>query len=158
MRSSKSHSSQSLGKYENDTCQWMYTNIQSTQWNSYIINFYVINSDLFQGYESTICAYGQTGTGKTYTMEGDLASIDHHGIIPKAAQAIFDIIHENNFSFSAVSCSSLEIYNEELFDLLSDDLESLHSADTSKRSAKVEIMDGKDGTFCRYEQMIVTSF
>jgi hypothetical protein len=38
------------------------------------------------GYESTVFAYGQTGTGKTYTMEGDLDNPDMHGVIPRAAQ------------------------------------------------------------------------
>ena len=109
-------------------------------------------SDLFQGYESTICAYGQTGTGKTYTMEGDLTSHEHHGIIPRAAEAIFDNLTQNDFRAFAVSCSSLEIYNEELCDLLSDDADSLHNSDmTKKPSTKLEILDGKDGTFCRYD-------
>ena len=30
-----------------------------------------MKSVFFQGYNGTIFAYGQTGTGKTFTMEGD---------------------------------------------------------------------------------------
>jgi kinesin family protein 11 len=102
------------------------------------------------GYESTICAYGQTGTGKTYTMEGDLASIEHHGIIPRAAQAIFDLLKTSDYTMFAVSCSYLEIYNEDLCDLLADsDSQSTHGGDGSKKSLKLEILDNKSGTFCR---------
>jgi len=38
-----------------------------------------------------IFAYGQTGAGKTYTMEGDLES-DNEGIIPRAVRYIFKIL------------------------------------------------------------------
>ena len=43
-------------------------------------------SDVLKGYESTVFAYGQTGTGKTHTMEGDLADADMQGIIPRSAK------------------------------------------------------------------------
>ncbi len=77
------------------------------------------------GYNCTVFAYGQTGTGKTHTMEGyrsdeQFASyIDDPGagIIPRALHQLFEKLEgtENEFS---VHVSFLEIYNEELFDLL----------------------------------------
>ena len=39
-----------------------------------------------RGYESTVFAYGQTGTGKTHTMEGSLESPELYGVIPRSAQ------------------------------------------------------------------------
>lgn len=39
-----------------------------------------------RGFESTVFAYGQTGTGKTHTMEGSLDSPELYGVIPRSAQ------------------------------------------------------------------------
>jgi hypothetical protein len=48
-----------------------------------------IVDDVLSGIESTVFAYGQTGTGKTYTMEGDIQSEEHKGVIPRAVETIF---------------------------------------------------------------------
>ena len=75
------------------------------------------------GYNASIIAYGQTSAGKTYTMEGvrfseqqqhagDSASA---GIIPRAIKSIFSCIKQSE---STVMVSHLEIYNEELRDVL----------------------------------------
>ncbi|XP_056635115.1 chromosome-associated kinesin KIF4 isoform X1 [Diorhabda sublineata] len=76
--------------------------------------------NLFKGYNLTILAYGQTGSGKTHTMgtaymgEGDM------GVIPRAITEIFDFI-KDNFSFDfIVTVSFMELYQEILYDLLSD--------------------------------------
>src|SRR5690606_36665769 len=50
---------------------------------------------MLSGYNCTIFAYGQTGTGKTYTMSGDLTESmgmlsDNAGIIPRVLQALFN--------------------------------------------------------------------
>ncbi|KHJ95231.1 kinesin motor domain protein [Oesophagostomum dentatum] len=76
------------------------------------------------GYNCTLFAYGQTGTGKTYTMEG--GSGEHHsyrddpttGIIPRAVEHIFEELEKSNTEEYSVRVSYLELYNEELFDLL----------------------------------------
>ena len=47
-------------------------------------------SDVMRGFEATVFAYGQTGTGKTYTMEGDVESEENQGVIPRALRDIFD--------------------------------------------------------------------
>ena len=79
----------------------------------------IVNSVL-EGYNGTIFAYGQTGTGKTYTMEGDREVAELHGIIPNSFAHIFGHISkaegENQF---LVRVSYLEIYNEHVRDLLS---------------------------------------
>lgn len=86
-------------------------------------SFLFVHSSL--GYNCTVLAYGQTGTGKTYTMEGDPASnipIDKDpaaGIIPRALSNLFDNLIAGNATEWSVRVSFLELYNEEIFDLLS---------------------------------------
>ena len=65
-----------------------------------------------------VFAYGQTGTGKTHTMEGDLSNDDLKGVIPRAVEAIFERLHDKKYASFSVTASYLEIYNEELTDLL----------------------------------------
>lgn len=70
------------------------------------------------GFESTVFAYGQTGTGKTHTMEGDIHNEEQWGVIPRAASTIFKRLAKDTIVESSVTVSYLEIYNEELCDLL----------------------------------------
>ena len=77
---------------------------------------------MLQGYNCTIFAYGQTGTGKTYTMSGDMSDTlgllsDSAGIIPRALHSLFAKL-EADEAESSVKCSFIELYNEELRDLL----------------------------------------
>jgi hypothetical protein len=66
-----------------------------------------------QGYNAAIIAYGQTGTGKTYTMEGAHEGPDR-GIIPRAVEDIFACIENDAAPGSKylVRASYLQIYNE----------------------------------------------
>ncbi len=66
-----------------------------------------------QGYNGAIIAYGQTGTGKTYTMEGAHTGPDR-GIIPRAVEDIFACIEHDAAPGSKylVRASYLQIYNE----------------------------------------------
>ncbi|EDV22951.1 uncharacterized protein TRIADDRAFT_28287 [Trichoplax adhaerens] len=81
---------------------------------------------VLMGYNCTVFAYGQTGTGKTYTMEGERDPNKHlsweedpsSGIIPRTLHQLFEKLTSQNFEFS-VRVSFVELYNEELFDLLS---------------------------------------
>ncbi|XP_041865820.1 kinesin-like protein KIF11 isoform X2 [Melanotaenia boesemani] len=85
-----------------------------------------ILDEVIMGYNCTVFAYGQTGTGKTFTMEGERSPDEQFtweedplaGIIPRTLHQIFEKLAENGTEFS-VKVSLLEIYNEELFDLLS---------------------------------------
>ncbi|KAM4826166.1 kinesin-like protein KIF7 isoform 2-T2 [Thomomys bottae] len=75
----------------------------------------------FEGFNATVFAYGQTGSGKTYTMgEASLASLheDEQGIIPRAMAEAFKLIDENDLLDCLVHVSYLEVYKEELRDLL----------------------------------------
>ncbi|KAG8454140.1 hypothetical protein GDO86_000690, partial [Hymenochirus boettgeri] len=71
-----------------------------------------------QGYNGTIFAYGQTSSGKTYTMTGTPNSL---GIIPEAIQEVFKIIQEIPNREFLLRVSYMEIYNETVKDLLCDD-------------------------------------
>ena len=80
---------------------------------------------MLSGYNCTIFAYGQTGTGKTYTMSGDMSDTlglisDSAGIIPRVLNSLFAKL-EANEAESSVKCSFIELYNEELRDLLTKD-------------------------------------
>ena len=66
------------------------------------------------GFDATVFAYGQTGTGKTYTMEGDTNSEDHQGVIPRALKDIFERLEDGNYQEHSVKVTYLEIYNEDL--------------------------------------------
>lgn len=66
------------------------------------------------GYNSTIFAYGCSGTGKTFTMFGDE---DDLGIIPRACETIFRNMNKELLNWS-VKFSFIEIYNENIRDLL----------------------------------------
>ncbi|XP_073662120.1 kinesin-like protein KIF27 isoform X3 [Tursiops truncatus] len=85
---------------------------------------------LIEGYNATVFAYGQTGSGKTYTIGGghvDVLSFSkfsasvvegQKGIIPRAIQEIFQNISENLSIDSRIKVSYIEVYKEDLRDLL----------------------------------------
>ncbi|KZL74326.1 kinesin motor domain-containing protein [Colletotrichum tofieldiae] len=82
-----------------------------------------ILDEMLAGFNCTIFAYGQTGTGKTYTMSGDMTETlgllsDGAGIIPRALHALFNKLEVDDTE-SCVKCSFIELYNEELRDLIS---------------------------------------
>lgn len=81
-----------------------------------------IVDNVLEGYNGTIFAYGQTGTGKTFTMEGVRSVPELKGIIPNSFAHIFGHIAkaEEDIKF-LVRVSYLEIYNEEVRDLLGKD-------------------------------------
>ena len=75
------------------------------------------------GFNATILAYGQTGSGKTYTMGSGDGSYENRGIIPRALTMVFEKLAVGRSVVSRakdkVSVSFVEIYNENLIDLLS---------------------------------------
>ncbi|XP_040272964.1 kinesin-like protein KIF27 [Bufo bufo] len=76
---------------------------------------------LIEGYNATVFAYGQTGSGKTYTIGGGhVASCaeEEKGIIPRAIQELFQTISENHNIDFTVKVSYIEVYKEDLRDLL----------------------------------------
>ncbi|XP_041928809.1 kinesin-1 heavy chain isoform X2 [Alosa sapidissima] len=78
-----------------------------------------IVKDVLDGYNGTIFAYGQTSSGKTHTMEGNLHDTDCMGIIPRIVQDIFNYIYsmDENLEFH-IKVSYFEIYLDKIRDLL----------------------------------------
>lgn len=79
---------------------------------------------VLDGYNVCIFAYGQTGTGKTFTMEG---TEKNRGVNYRTLEQLFEIANERREMFTYnISVSVLEVYNEQIRDLL----------DTSPQSSK----------------------
>lgn len=77
-----------------------------------------IVDSVLEGYNCTVFAYGQTGTGKTYTMEGVSTDKERKGIIPNSFSHIFNHIARTTDKQYLVRASYLEIYQEQIRDLL----------------------------------------
>ncbi|KAA6396781.1 MAG: putative Chromosome-associated kinesin KIF4 [Streblomastix strix] len=125
----------------------------------------------FQGYNVTCLAYGQTGGGKTYTMGTGVTEMDggkdiniSFGILPRLVRHIFDTVKDFEVKKegrrqrkSTVTVQFVEIYNEEIIDLLGTD----ERARTARRNvshfggggfgvggnkrSEIQIRDGPDG-------------
>ncbi|SCU80130.1 LAFA_0B07668g1_1 [Lachancea sp. 'fantastica'] len=79
--------------------------------------------DFLKGYNCTVLVYGMTSTGKTYTMTGDEKLYDGElsqgaGIIPRVLFKVFDALEDANSDDYMIKCTFVELYNEELKDLL----------------------------------------
>lgn len=73
-------------------------------------------TSVLDGYNVCIFAYGQTGTGKTFTMEG---TEEDRGVNFRILEELFHIIRERQKLYRySVSVSVLEVYNEQIRDLL----------------------------------------
>ncbi|XP_022900797.1 kinesin-like protein KIF3A isoform X2 [Onthophagus taurus] len=104
-----------------------------TQMDLYRHIAFPIVEKVLQGYNGTVFAYGQTGTGKTYTMAGKNTS-ETKGIIPNTFSHIFSQISRSTGEKSfVVTVTYLEIYNEDVRDLLS-----------SNPNAKLEVRERTD--------------
>lgn len=72
--------------------------IKSQQQNIYENSAKPAVLSVLEGYNATILAYGQTGTGKTYTMEGFSNSLNdpNKGIVPRSMEQIFKFIEQSD--------------------------------------------------------------
>ncbi|KAM8810752.1 kinesin-like protein KIF15 [Eudromia elegans] len=102
-------------------------NMETTQESVFSSVAKNIVESCMNGYNGTIFAYGQTGSGKTFTMMGpsDSDNFTHslRGVIPRSFEYLFFLIErEKEKAGSGKSflckCSFIEIYNEQIFDLL----------------------------------------
>ncbi|KAL4907714.1 kinesin-like protein bimC [Aspergillus multicolor] len=109
-----------------------------------------IVTEMLAGYNCTIFAYGQTGTGKTYTMSGDMTDTlgilsDNAGIIPRVLYSLFSKLAETE---STVKCSFIELYNEELRDLLSaEENPKLKIYENEKKGHMSTLVQGMEETY-----------
>ena len=110
----------------------------------------IVNS-VVDGLNGTIFAYGQTSSGKTYTMQGagnlEQGLGGEGGVVHMAANDIFSQITKQQGRNFLVRVSFLEIYNEEVRDLLGDTSNTLQIREDPRR-----------GVFVQSEEEIVTNF
>ena len=92
---------------------------ESTQEEVFEDSVFPLIQDVLSGYNATVFAYGQTGTGKTHTMEGNIHVPGQEGIIPRSVAALFGGVAQADetveFTFKV---SYVEIYMEKIRDLL----------------------------------------
>ncbi|KAJ3144872.1 Kinesin-like protein kif9 [Irineochytrium annulatum] len=93
------------------------------------------------GYNGTVMAYGQTGAGKTFTMTGATENYKHRGLIPRAISHVFREVAERPQMACTVRVSYLEIYNEQIVDLLATVPESAAGAG----DAALAVVEDKNG-------------
>ncbi|KAG9482704.1 hypothetical protein GDO78_011385, partial [Eleutherodactylus coqui] len=82
---------------------------------------YPLVEGVTEGYNGTIFAYGQTGSGKSFSMQGVSDPPAQRGVIPRAFEHVFESIQCAENTKFLVRASYLEIYNEEIRDLLGED-------------------------------------
>ena len=114
----------------------------ATQKNVYDNTARTVVDSALQGYNATIFAYGQTGTGKTFTMEGFArdGNIEARGIIPRAIEQIFGHIQKNGGAKRQflVRASYLQIYNEQISDLLKPERSNLTIREDKRKGVFVD--------------------
>ncbi|RZC34227.1 pre-mRNA cleavage complex 2 protein Pcf11, partial [Asbolus verrucosus] len=107
-------------------------------------------SSIMAGYNCTVFAYGQTGTGKTYTMIGGKIGTSEEasfGLIPRSAAHLFDELGRINSKIEhTVRVSFIEIYNEEVRDLLSDSTVQLKIFENPENKGSICLKGLKEAT------------
>ncbi|XP_016524465.1 kinesin-like protein KIF17 isoform X1 [Poecilia formosa] len=101
--------------YINQTTEQLYNEIA-----------YPLIEGVTEGYNGTVFAYGQTGSGKSFTMQGVSEPATQKGVIPRAFEHIFESIQCAENTKFLVRASYLEIYNEEVRDLLGSNTKQKH--------------------------------
>ncbi|XP_058779630.1 kinesin-like protein KIN-12E [Vicia villosa] len=112
------------------------------------------------GYNSCMFAYGQTGSGKTHTMLGDIeGGTRRHsvncGMTPRIFEHLFsriqkekEVRRDEKLKFTC-KCSFLEIYNEQILDLLDPSSSNLQIREDSKKGVYVENLKEMEVTNAR---------
>ncbi|KAF8650821.1 hypothetical protein HU200_063728 [Digitaria exilis] len=101
------------------------------------------------GFNATAFAYGQTSSGKTFTMNGSDAD---PGIIPRAVRDVFDAVGQTDDREFLVRVSYMEIYNEDINDLLTIEDQKLQIKESLERGVYVaglreEIVNNSEQVF-----------
>uniref|UniRef100_A0ACD5ZXW5 Uncharacterized protein n=1 Tax=Avena sativa TaxID=4498 RepID=A0ACD5ZXW5_AVESA len=94
-------------------------------------------TSVLDGYNVCIFAYGQTGTGKTFTMEGTEGA---RGVNYRILEELFGVIKDRHDLFQyEITVSALEVYNEQIHDLL---LPGSQPSATTKRLEVRQVAEG----------------
>ena len=101
-------------------------------------------SQALQGYAATIFAFGQTGSGKTFSITGptENGQFQNKGLIPRAIEHLYEKVENLKSSGKAsnvrIQASYIEIYNENVYDLLNNNSATLAVRWTADRGFFVE--------------------
>lgn len=98
---------------------------------------------IFEGYNGTIFAYGQTASGKTFTITGGAEKYEERGLIPRTLSYIYNQISTRTDTMFKVLVSYLEIYNGKGYDLLDEN----HSSKSLYDLPKVEMYENEMSQF-----------
>ncbi|OCK83902.1 kinesin-domain-containing protein [Lepidopterella palustris CBS 459.81] len=126
--------------------EYIYDNVFDTQDNNarvYDAAAKRLVRRVMEGYHGTVFAYGMTGTGKTFSMQGTATS---PGVIPLAITDIFSFIRETPHREFLLRVSYLEIYNERIHDLLSPGATATNGQPTPQEEIKLR-EDSKRGVY-----------
>ena len=108
-------------------------------------------NQVFEGVNATVLAYGQTGTGKTYTLGTGVAKTvlkdKNRGIIQRFLEQLFDKLQKLSATRKFIMTASfLEIYNEKLKDLADANPQTQSKCSSNKRKQRrLTIMTGQKG-------------
>lgn len=98
-----------------------------------------IIESILDGFNGTVLAYGQTSSGKTFTMQGILHSDELQGIIPRMVETVFEKINEAKETMEfMVKSAMIEIYNEKIRDLLDPSKNNLNVHEDKQKGIYVD--------------------
>jgi kinesin family protein 5 len=131
--------------YDKHTFNFDYVFDTSTdQKTTYEIAGKPLVESVLEGFNGTILTYGQTSSGKTFTMQGDLDSENFKGIIPRMVDTVFEKIEQSSESMEfTVKASMLEIYNEKIRDLLDPSKNNLNVREEKQKGIYVDGLSEK---------------
>ena len=111
----------------------------TTQQEIYDYSSKELVESVLEGFNATIFAYGQTSSGKTYTMEGDLDNPEKEGIVPRMIRHVFhNILISNGDIEFIVKMSMIEIYMEKIHDLIDLNKSNLAIRETKEKEIYIE--------------------
>ena len=98
---------------------------------------------VLNGYNSTIIAYGQSGSGKTFTLTGGPTDYEDRGIIPRAISMLYNEYRNRSDLQLNIHVSFLELHNEKGYDLL----EPANDEKLREPRQTVSMMEDEQGDF-----------
>lgn len=143
---------------DNSRKEWWFDQIlppQTTNKETYLTSALPLIRSAMQGYNSVVFAYGQTASGKSHTITG---TPNEPGVIPLSVEELFRIIKREDDREWVLRASYLELYNENLFDLLGPSSSSDAGGAATKN--EIQILNGKkDGEvqISGLTEMVVTN-
>ena len=110
----------------------------SSQQDIYDFGVKGIIESVLDGYNGTVLAYGQTSSGKTYTMQGEMDEERRQGIIPRMINHVFKYIYQNEGTDFMIKVSMIEIYQEKIRDLFDSSRNNLNIREDSIKGIYVD--------------------